>query len=574
MSHHLLTKNSRNQWRWLSGFANCLAVAVVVTRCNLAHAEEIDSLIVADAWWYGWVFAGSIVLLVLAIVLVGLYFKLKSLRLNNSALQQRMVQLERELNQVTDRLRDAEQSNNELQRTTEAETQARRVFLARMSHALCTPLNGILGFANILRSNPKTDNATLDGLDIILNSGQQLQSLINDLLDGLRIDTGQLILHPEPVQLGDITDSVERQLQPKARAKGLALSASIGAGVPGTVSADEARLRQVLSHLLDKAVTVSEQGHVALIVETLSITGSEHGEASLRFTVESPGTEINPALLEKTLLPFEHPDSEWEEAGLGLRVCQHLVKKMGGKLHVERRSGTASRVWFDVTLPIAATLNPDVHKPTGAVCGYEGERRKILVVDDRSYNRLLLKAMLEPLGFEIGMADNGREAVEQATAWHPDAILMDLVMPGMSGFEAVQAIRQVAELKKVIIIAVSASVSDSGRNRSIGIGCNAYLSKPIRIEALLSLLGDLLKLNWVYTDTAAENDPTLIAPPAADLRVLLRLAEEGQVYEIRNYAAELENRSDRYRPFCKRVTDMAKHYELDQIADFAEKFLA
>lgn len=574
MSQHLLTEKPRNQCAWLSGFANCLVVAIVVIRYNLAHAEESRSMIVTDAWWYGWLFVGAAALLVLTVILVGLYVKFKSLRINNRALQQRMAQLEREVDQLTNRLRDAEQSNNESQRTSEAETQARRVFLARMSHALCTPLNGILGFANILRGNPATDNTMLDALDIILNSGQQLQSLINDLLDGLRIDTGQLILHPEPVQLGDIIDSVERLLQPRAEAKGLELSVSTGVGVPDTVIADETRLRQVLSHLLTKAVTFSEQGCVALVVETLNVTGSECAEASLRFTVESPGTAINPGWLEKTLLPFEHPDSEWEETGLGLRVCQHLVEKMGGKLHIESMPGTTSRVWFDVTLPIAATLNPDVRKPTGAVCGYEGQRRRILVVDDRPYNRMLLKAMLEPLGFEIGMADNGREAVEQATAWHPDAILMDLVMPGMSGFEAVQAIRQVAELKEVIIVAVSASVSDSDRNRSIGIGCNAYLSKPIPIEALLSLLGDLLELNWVYTDTAAVNDPALIVPPAEDLRALHRLAEEGQVYEIRNYAAELENRSDRYQLFCRRVNEMAKQYELEQIAGFVEKFLA
>lgn len=546
---------------------------IAIALFNHAIGEERDSSIIAVSWWDGWELSGLAALLILALLFMGHVIRIRSLRSKQQALEQAAAKLEQEVAGLTERLRLAEQNFEALQRSADTASQARSVFLTSVSHELCTPLNGILGYVTILRSNPNLDSAVIDGLDVILHSGQQLQSQIDDLLDGVRIASGQLLLHQEPIQLSDVTDHVRSLIQPKADSKGLALSTSISPEVPAVVLTDEARLRQVLFHLLGSAVKYTEQGNVTMIVEAADSMEPESSEVNLKFTIECSGKGIDPDLFQPTSLPIEQRMFNSEGIGLGLMICQSIIEKMGAKLHADSTQGVSSRVWFELFFPIVSTLNRERQTSFNKVCGYEGKRRRILVVDDKPYNRMLLKAMLEPLGFETLMGENGHEAVEQAIAWHPDAILLDLVMPVKSGFEAVQDIRQHPELTDVVIVAVSASVSDSGRNKSMEIGCNAYLAKPIRMDKLLSLLGELLALTWVYPDSVTEDNATLIVPPSEDLKLLHRLAEEGQVYEIQKVVIELQSRGDSYRPFCRKLTELAKNFELEQISDFVEQYL-
>ncbi len=556
----------------LLGGAFTLLLVVTIAIFNPVYSEAGEGPVIAPLLWNDWGLPVSAALLIVFSILVGLYVRNRSFRLKTRTLERKVSSLEKDLAELTERLREAEKNAGDFQRRAEIASQARDVFLSKMSHELCTPLNGILGYANILRRNPELDSSIADGLDIILRSGEHLQALINDLLDLVRISAGKLVLYPEPIQLSSFTDHVQRLIKPKADNKGLALTVSILPGLPNTVMADETRLRQVLLHLLDNAVKFTDQGEVALIIEALNGIGPRSTDVNLRFTVVDSGVGMAPNQLEQVFLPFEERANNPVGAGVGLIVSQNIIQKMGGELHAKSTEGGGSHFWFDVTLPVVEGGNRELQKPIHAVRGYEGERRKILVVDDKPYNRLLLKAMLEPLGFEVAMAEDGQQAVERTIAWRPDVILLDLVMPVKSGFEAVRDIRQHPDLKEVFIVAVSASVSDAGREQSMEVGCNAYLSKPVSLGKLLTTLAELLELTWIYTDTVAEKESALIAPPIEDLILLQQLAEEGQVYEIQKYAIQLEGRDEVYMPFCRQLKTLARGFEMEQIAELVKRF--
>lgn len=556
------------------GFDIALFAVALFGACNHALGEEGNRTISAVSWWSGWWLSGIAALVILVLFAMALFISVWTLSSKNRTLENTVAHLKQNIAGLKESLRAAEQNAEEQQRNADVANQSRSVFLTSVSHELCTPLNGILGYASILRRSQNLDSFMVDGLDVILHSGQRLQSLIDDLLDGVRISTGQLELHPEPIQLNGFINHTKGLIQTETDAKGLELSASISDGVPGVVLADEARLRQVLLHLMGNAVKYTEEGYVALLVETLNSPGTKHGQVGLRFAVKNSGRGIDPDQFEKASLPFDNRNFDLDDSEFALMICHSIVLKMGGALHTEDREGVGSRVWFDVTLPVVTAPSHERPASVDRIVGYEGDRRKILIVDDKFHNRMLLKAMLEPLGFDILMGEDGREAVERTIEWCPDVILLDLVMPVTSGFEAVEAIREYPEGRDIVIIAVSASVSDTGKAQCLEAGCNAYLEKPIRLGKLLSLIGGLLEIAWIYEATGLEDSASLIAPPTEDLMVLYRLAEAGLVYEIQQVSAELEQRDSIYRPFCRKITELAKGFELDRISDIIEQYLA
>jgi CheY-like chemotaxis protein len=195
----------------------------------------------------------------------------------------------------------------------------------------------------------------------------------------------------------------------------------------------------------------------------------------------------------------------------------------------------------------------------------------VLVVDDRRYNRLLLVDMLEPLGFEVSTAGDGQEAVDKALAWRPDAIIMDLVMPVKTGFEAAQEIRQQPELKEVFIVAASASVLEADQERSRVAGCNVFLPKPIHADDLLAALTAPLNLTWLYAEAEAKSEAPLLPPPMEELALLSRLADEGRILNIRAEATRLEELDEAYVPFARRLQELAKGFEIDQIKAFVKQ---
>jgi len=470
----------------------------------------------------------------------------------------------------------------------EVANRAKSTFLANMSHELRTPLNALLGYADILKRRTGHTGSLTDGLDIIEQSGEHLLTLINDVLDLAKIEAGRMDLAPAPFHLPKFLRQIIDIIRARAEAKDITLTYEPLSPLPATVVADEKRLRQVLLNLLGNAVKFTDQGHVTLRVSVNDEIRMQNAEGdpaihpstfiTLHFEVEDTGAGIAPEQLERVFQPFEQAgeiDKRVEGTGLGLAISRQIVQLMGGRLQVESKLGQGSAFWFDVTLPVIEAVAQGEATPIRAIVGYEEARRKVLVADDKAYNRQFLVDLLVPLGFEVSMAGNGQETIDKALTWQPDAIVMDLVMPVKTGFEAAQELRQRSEFeaKRVCIIAVSASVLEADQEKSRVAGCDAFLPKPIEAERLLDLLAKPLGLTWIYAKVEAGSEAPLVPPPAEELAALYQLADEGRVFDLQAQAARLEKLGEAYAPFAHRLQKLSRGFEIDQIRAFLKQFM-
>ncbi|XYH93664.1 AAA family ATPase [Sorangium sp. So ce1128] len=471
------------------------------------------------------------------------------------------------------------EAERQARKTAEAESRAKTEFLRNMSHELRTPLNAILGYAQILKRSPGLEDRQAAGLDTIQQSGQHLLTLINDLLDLAKIEAGKLELYPEPIHLSTFLAVVADIIRVRAEQKSLYFVYEVTPLLPQAVLADEKRLRQVLLNLLGNAVKFTDRGRVRFGMQALSQDGAS---ARLRFEVEDTGVGMAPEQLAKLFQPFGRVGDVRRRAGsgLGLMISHQLVHLMGSEIQVESRPDEGSRFWFEAILPVAelaAPLRPSERAPIG----YEGPRRKVLVADDVVGSRAVLLDLLSGLGFEVCEAANGQEAVEQEMAASPDLAVVDLVMPGMGGLEAMQCIRrnrQARGLARLPFIVVSASANEEDQAESFAAGADAFLTKPIDQESLLRIIGAQLGLTWAYARPAEERAgdgeaAELVVPPREEMEVLHALALEGNMCDIRKRAAYLTTLDERYRPFADRLHRLAQGCQSKAIRGLVEEHL-
>ena len=460
----------------------------------------------------------------------------------------------------------------------EVANRAKSEFLANMSHELRTPLNAILGYAQILkRERALTERQSL-GLNTIEQSGHHLLTLINDVLDLSRIEAGRLDLYPAMVNLPGFLRVVADIIRVKAEQKDLLFTFESGPELPRAVSVDEKRLRQVLLNLLGNAVKFTDRGMVNLRVSSES---AGPGTARLRFEIRDTGIGIAAQDTARLFQPFEQvsdPRRRVGGTGLGLAISRELVRSMGGDIEVRSTPGAGSAFSFELSVPV---VDFEVATPARerTITGYRGARKKVLVVDDMPANRALVVDFLKSLDFTLHEAGDGRAGLEQARATQPDLILMDNVMPVMNGLEATRRLRDDPAFRSVPIIAISASASQADRERSLAVGVDAFLHKPIDFGELLMNMGTLLRLNWTYEETAAaprgdSHAADSLQPPGADeMQVLHRLAMMGNMREIRNRAAYLAQLDARLRPFADELDRLAQGYQSNAIRRFVERYL-
>ena len=473
-------------------------------------------------------------------------------------------------------------------------SQTKTAFFANMSHELRTPLNGILGYAQILRRGQNLDENQLSGLNAIYQNGNHLLTLINDILELSRMEAHKLALYPDIVHFSNFIEEITGIYRLQAEQKNISFSYEAIGDLPVGINVDNKRLRQILIHILNNAIKFTDTGQVifrvVIIIDkrnysvkkgTIPFDRKNSESVTLRFEVEDTGVGMTPEQLKKIFLPFEQVGDAIRQAegtGLGLSISRQLVELMGGEIFVESEVNKGSFFCFEITLPVVDSEATDAQQFMKCT-GYKGERQNILVVDDRSDNRMILSNMLTEMGFKVIEAKNGKESVDKAKKNKLAVIFMDLVMPVMTGFEAVQIIRKIPDFNNTLIIATSATVFEADQEKSLIAGCDVFLPKPIEEDKLLKILINRLKLEWTYADIVEEtsqkevSDAPLIPPPKAELEAVYELAMEGRMRQVREKAAHIEELDEKYIPFARKIQQLAKSFEDEQIIALVEKYL-
>ncbi len=479
-----------------------------------------------------------------------------------------------ELRMHRDRLEDlVVERTRELEQATvaaQAASRAKSEFLAHMSHELRTPLNGILGYAQILRREGTLPKRVAKGVGVIQESGEHLLAMINEVLDLAKVEAGRLELEEDEVHLGEFLHGVADMAEGWARAKGLAFRRRVPATPGGVVRVDAKRLRQVLLNLLGNAVKFTPNGSVGLEVDRL-------GEA-LRFRVVDTGLGIPAVDLDDLFQPFQQQSDSGhrEGTGLGLAISQKLVRMMGGEIRVESAVGAGSTFGFDLTLPevAAPTVKHGLQRPRPV--GLRAPLR-VLVVDDRAENRDVLREMLAPLGFDVGEADSGVSAVQACRTQAPDVLLLDLMMPGLDGFDTLRQIRELPGGDQIPAVAVSASAFPDTRKEANDAGFDGFIPKPVRLDELLELLTERLNPEWLVAAPEGREpanpvtEPHLVAPPSADVEALYELARVGDVVGIEKRLETLRGEGV-CGPFTARVAALAEEFEIQALQSFLSRW--
>ncbi|MBL9038084.1 MAG: response regulator [Archangium sp.] len=372
----------------------------------------------------------------------------------------------------------------------DAANQARSLFLANMSHELRTPMNGVIGLADLLlHSEPRADQK--EHLELVRRSGEHMVTLINDLIDLTRLESGRLVVEAVPVELRPLVHDTVALVRPTAWNKGLDLEVEIAATVPEWVVTDGVRLRQVLMNLVGNAVKFTERGQVRVVVEA--------ADDRLRLQVNDSGVGMSPEVLNRVFRPFEQADASFTRryggSGLGLAISKQLVRAMNGSIHVESELKKGSR--FTVDLPAPATeAPPALPKPAPSPPANFRARSQqhILVVEDNAVNLRVAVGLLQKAGFTTDTARNGHEAVQAVQVRLYDAILMDCHMPEMDGFEATRLIRALGgKASQTPILALTASALKEDLDRCTSVGMNACVTKPVSLQSLTHAIDQLTR---------------------------------------------------------------------------------
>jgi GAF domain-containing protein/CheY-like chemotaxis protein len=382
-------------------------------------------------------------------------------------------------------------------------------FLAHMSHELRTPLNSILGFTQVLARDPSLNPTQREHLEIIARSGEHLLTLLNDVLEMSKIEAGLIELNTNGFDLYNLLDNLKEMFLLKTKAKNLQLVFDFAADVPRYIQTDESKLRQVLINLIGNAVKFTSQGQVILQVRSSNGLAEDDLEGSnifLYFQVFDTGPGIAPQELDNLFEAFVQTETgrkSQEGTGLGMPISKRFVQLMGGDIHVESTLNKGTIVNFQIQIQIAQASDvpaPQVKRRAIALAPNQPQYR-ILLADDKWESRHLMKNILLPLGFEIHEAENGLEAVEVWRSWQPDFIWMDMQMPVMDGYEATRTIRAEESPEYICkIVALTASVFDKQRSVVLELGCDDFVSKPLREEIIFDKIAEHLDVTYIYAD--------------------------------------------------------------------------
>ena len=494
------------------------------------------------------------------------------------------------LNEQTEVLREEIDSHR---RTDEALQQAKRIadtanqaksrYITTISHELRTPLNSIIGYAQLLDEDDSIPAHRKQAVSVIRRGGDHLLSLIEGTLDIARIESGRFALEVKPMRLRECLQEMTSLFELQAAGKGIEFQHVIADNVPAVVRTDEKRLRQILINVLGNAVKFTSQGRVIFRVS--------HARQMALFEIEDTGPGIPPDELDQIFEPFARGSAIGGGAsgasvgstGLGLTISKMLTDVMGGEMTVGSiagpvpRTGTVFRI--RLFLPeVRAGAAGEIEPPRTQRIGYAGSRRRLLVVDNEEVDRELLRNVLVPLGFELRQAASGQDCLDLLHEFSPDAILMDLAMPGIDGWETIRRLRA-EQLSDAPVAIVSANAFEKGVDNDVGIPAEDFILKPVRKSELLDWLGRVLALTWIdapqrpvtpVVSTAAPAAPMALPSPER-LRALQEMIDLGYFRGIVKQLDEIAAHDPGCAPFVHHMRQLAQQFQLDAMTGVIRK---
>jgi len=476
----------------------------------------------------------------------------------------------KEITELKEALLELEKARNAAQ----AANRAKSAFIANMSHELRSPMNAVLGFSQLMARSPYLTPEHQENIQIIIRSGQHLLTLINNVLDLSKMEAGRVTLEENNFDLFHLLEELHSMFELSAKQKGLQLIFQQSPLIPRYICTDEIKLRQVLINLLSNGIKFTDAGGVSLNV------GVEDTD-KLTFTVEDSGPGIALEDIERLFQPFVQTEvgkQAKEGTGLGLAISQAFVELMGGEIIVSSQVGEGSTFNFYIKAKLVSEKEIPKPQKIPKVVALETNQPtyRILVVDDKELNRLLLVKLLSPLGFELKEASNGQEAVEIAHDWEPHLIWMDMRMPVMDGYDATKIIKHTLKGQAIAIIALTASILDERRAVILSEGCDDFLRKPFREEEIFQVMAKHLGVRYIYEDNqedfslkpGIEEVMTQEAFKALPPQVVNSLAQAIEIADLELVETILKEVETRNGNLAQAIRNCLDNFEYDKVLKF------
>lgn len=476
------------------------------------------------------------------------------------------------LGRVTER-KQSERALIQAKKDAEAANIAKSIFLANMSHEIRTPLNGVLGFAQILQRDKNINPKQHGFVAKIIECGNHLLGIINDVLDISKIEAGKKELNLVDFDLNELFCGLSSIFEIKCKEKGLSWSKEGIGNDPIFVYGDVGKLRQVIFNLAGNAVKFTVKGCVSLRI---------HPEPDNKYIFEIRDT--GPGIIPEDMLHLYDPFYQGKEGirkggtGLGLVISKRLIDFMGGRLYLESEVDKGSRFYFSLTLPPASGLvTPRENRDKRIIRLAEGYHVKALIVDDVKANREVLIQILRDVGVEVSVAKNGYEVIEKTRKTPPDIIFMDVRMPDIDGLEASRRIRASGN-KKVKIIILTASVYGNIKKHCMDAGCEGLIMKPFRIEMIYRSLREHLHIEYETLENSQKDkypglkiDLSAFAIPEHIYKCLLNAAKLYETSEIKRCLKEVEALNDQNNILVEYMMKLAKDLNMDKLISALEE---
>ncbi|MGA9378535.1 MAG: ATP-binding protein [Phormidium sp.] len=490
---------------------------------------------------------------------------------------------------VESKTRQLKLKNRELKKAkkvAEAANHAKSSFLANMSHELRTPLNAILGFTQQMTHHQQTTPAQQWSLNIINRNGSHLLKLINNILSLSKIEAGEMKLDETAFDFYALLDDIEQMLLLKAKAKGLQLIFDRSEKVPQYICTDESKLRQILINLLENAIKFTSSGSVTLqvkVTDRLPPFPHQHSltAKALLFWISDTGFGIAKEELGSLFKPFVQTQTGRRSqtgTGLGLPISHQFIKLMSGDIRVKSKLGKGTTFRFYIRVGLAEAREVDNHLLSPRVIGLAPNQQKyrILVVDDKWENRLLLSECCQEVGFQVWQASNGKEAIELWQQYKPHLIWMDIRMPIMDGYQATQFIRKQPNGEETVIIALTASVFDVKQEQAFDVGCNDFVAKPCPEAVIFEKMALHLGVRYLYETQSSLLQHQLVPQLSAESLsvlsqgLLVQLHQAAELGDDQTAKQLIEQIPEFHNPLKIALVQLVEELRLDTISDLTK----